>query len=302
MVRKFAGSRRVRAAVFGLAGILIGGAALACPVPEARDLEDGWVLDPRDAAPTVRPGAAAIDAWAGLVARLRNDGKVLVVLVPPPRGAVAPGLAEAERTGLRHTYRETLDAMRATGAIAVDLLPAADRSVAFHFRADPHWTTEGALESAISLADATGRRGVRPADLRLSRSGASMSLTGAMGGCGAGPRREDTPIYVLPDVVPPRAGPRIALVGTSFVDLHRRDYLRVQPAIRAATGAEVDLHAHGSDPFRAMARYLLSPRSDEGRHDLVVWVLPPWTDFDAGGRLDALVGTVAMAAGREPNL
>lgn len=302
--------------------------------PIYSDTEAGWII----ASDQLRQDYALKDSAVALVAQIveevRGRGVELAVLVAPPRPIVAgqavreavlPDDAGYDATAAAESFHALIDQISGAGTIAPDLLRMTEGrerlARAFYFARDTHWTQEGASQSALALARALAEAGVPgidpadiPRDVHLSadrtyeEKGSLSKVIGDV--CGTMPEPASVPEVLLRsgdvglgllDEVPFSAGPRIALLGTSFSDRYGRDVYRAADAIAHATGLEVDnLSVSGGGALSAFESYVLSGALDRGDHEVLVWEMPYTTAFRSVSGLRQLLGALRASAPHQP--
>lgn len=127
-----------------------------------REGRDGWLFrSDDDLRISFGPDDQGLRDMVRLNQALKRRGVTLVVVVQPPRGLMQrEQLGSAERASYNHelaqfSYVSMLKRMRGAGIVVPDLERLVyDRSGGdFFFRADHHWTPEGARRTALVTAD-----------------------------------------------------------------------------------------------------------------------------------------------------
>ena len=147
--------------------------------PLSLDPTTGWVLRESDTLVDFGFSDEGVALMAELVRVLQDKtGTQLVTVVPPPRGLFAP-LAE-DKDLMRDRYDNLQAQLRSTGAIVPDIFREIDATPDafenYYFRADTHWTPEGALLSARAMANALNEAGLLPEQPEQAK----FALTGEM--------------------------------------------------------------------------------------------------------------------------
>lgn len=127
-----------------------------------REGRDGWLFrSDDDLRISFGPDEQGLRDMVRLNQTLKRKGVTLVVVVQPPRGLMQrEQLGAAEQASYNHelaqfSYVNMLKRMRAAGIVVPDLERLVyDRSGGdYFFRADHHWTPEGARRTALVTAD-----------------------------------------------------------------------------------------------------------------------------------------------------
>lgn len=273
---------------------------------------DGWIFREGDLQPRYDIGDSLSRQLSRFVADLGSRGTRLAVVLLPPRGVLAAPQLDAKEAAaqgfsaeaLAARYREAVAALARTGALAPDLLAAAERDglgSGYYFARDHHWRPEGARSAMEALAGAARAAGLsfspRPytnvADKERSVAGSfSRQLERE---CGSPPLPVETMTRwrsvpsgpagdsgALLDAAPPA---EIVLVGASHTNKGNEDLMNVAGWLRAATGTDVlnaGVDAGGFDT--GLLAWMDTPEARAHPPRLLVWeitarVTPAVEDF-----------------------
>lgn len=275
--------------------------------------DSGWILTSSNVDPDLVLSEETVALIAELVRILEQDiGTQLAIVLPPPRGLFVPNADDLDL--MRENFLTVVDQLATTGAVVPDILGAitdtpgaAER---YFFKTDTHWTPEGALLSARTLAMALEEAGKMPPQpdtpayvltgeieqtslrgglLRAVGTICNLDLEGESAGIPviAPVQSEDTSTALFGDVAP---DPVVVLVGTSYST--GRSF-RWADAVRFALQQDVDNRAITGGAFdNALVAYAQSDlRAD--RPALLVWeFLPTYLRPYIGSRMRGVVGSV----------
>lgn len=261
---------------------------------------------------------------AEIIAEFEARDIRLAILIAPPRPVVAgqgvlrKTMGEAAKdydsAAALQSFQEMLTDLRQLGAVVPDLaaLALSDPELRrrYYFRRDTHWTTVGAAQSAVALADEMTQshpelvQADGPAILGWQ---GSIEERGSLADLVRNSCERSMPVEIAktPVLADNTAGsllgdgpdgPAVALVGTSFSDRYKRDHYRVADAVAAALGRPVDnFSVSGGGLHRAMQGFLKSDALQTGEYDLVVWEFPYTQNFNSTKRLGAVLKALRAA-------
>lgn len=294
--------------------------------PIYSSVETGWIFpsDQLKSRYDMKPEAVAV--MREIIAEFAALNLPLAIVIAPPRPVVAgqdildavmgPGGAyDVSRAAI--SFDGLIEGLQDLGAIAPNLLRVArqDQQLAgpFYFRRDTHWTTSGAVISAAELArhvmaqrpglfpEATGFSiNALPRSGEVKERGSLADIVRAT--CQQNPVYEFSPEFDFDTDTPgaagllgpsTAAGPRIALLGSSFSDRYKRDHYRFADALAAAFHAEVDnLSISGGGMIGAIESFVLLRMHRRQSYDLLLWELPYTNSFNVMSHLRQLLGAL----------
>lgn len=265
---------------------------------------EGWLFRTENDLPmSFGPSAAGAESLRDFSARLAARGIRLVMVVQPTRGMMHPerlpaNLPVAFDAGVaRARYAESLARIRAQGIVVPDLtaLLNAPREHDYFFRADHHWTPEGARLTARHVAEAVRRmpeHRALPRQRFVSTQNGLLAKRGTMDRaarllCGHGAPEQYVPRYVTEpaealsgnDALFGEAStPRVALVGTSNSDSAYNfpgflaEYLETDVFSAGLPGGGFD---------GAMLAYLSSREFHAHPPAILIWEVQAYHDLDS---------------------
>ncbi|KFX69185.1 hypothetical protein TMS3_0117130 [Pseudomonas taeanensis MS-3] len=253
------------------------------------EAQDGWLFS---SAQDLRTEFGLSQQSYKQLKRLRNAlkhrGVELMLVYPPSRGLLhADKLTSAERTGFdqaraQASYRATLGRMRDLGIWVPDLaslMQAEAESRDYFFKADQHWTPQGAERTALLVAQTAkkiplfdqlpvGKYQSSPAGL-MARSGSLHKVAQRL--CGNGyPRQYVQSFITQPISSSPSQQAQVVLVGSS----NSSASYNFAGFLEQHLGTPVhNASLHGSSHEGALLQYLLSEAFQKQPPKLLIWEL-----------------------------
>lgn len=273
--------------------------------------------------PDLRMYFPLTDALVGDLARLSQalatQGTTLIYAPVPPKGSTMTAMlpAEAQLYGFdpevaKAIYHDTVAQLRAAGITTVDLLDAlenSDPNIQLFFKADFHWTADGAERASRAIADtikadtgyadlktaqyttiSTGSAPFVSAMRRLLQKSCLDSLPEAVTNTFRTTEIEEEGVAV--DIFGDGGADTISLVGTSFSEVPQFNF---GGFISQHTGLNVrNLAISGGNQFASIASYLTSVNFLEDRPRYLIWENPIYNNLAQFGEgpLDELIVAV----------
>jgi hypothetical protein len=287
---------------------------------------DDWVFAQGELLVPPNPSRASA-TLTRLAAALRGRGILPVLVVVPPRLAVAEDKLDPQRSAFQAyrpgtmaaAYREVVATLRAAGWSVPDLVEIAGESrlgADFFNGQDHHWSTRGAQATAEAIAvllqrspgwSSVARAGFDLEERRVANPGTYRFLV--VDKCRTSvPSKETTSYKAVPRAAVSASAllgdgpaPDVVLVGTSqsrrqdFDALTRKDYFEDSFAalLRASMGADLlNLAAEGGGTFTSIESWLTSPEFQQGRPRVLIWEMNQTDGFDQPELLRRLVPAV----------
>lgn len=292
--------------------------------PIYSETESGWIFtkDQLKDRYAMKPSSAAL--VAAIVQEFAARDVALAIVIAPPRPVIAGqalldgamGETGYDVAAARASFNALIAQLSKTGAIVPNLQHVALRDpetrAAFYFRRDTHWTTVGAAASAARLgemvADALpgGFPGAGGFTLDTLHRTETITEKGSLAKivrdvCKSEPGQETAPSFDLSRGTAPglldseNAGPKVALLGSSFSDRYKRDHYRFGDALSRALDADVEnFSVSGGGAIGAIEAYVLSGALERRAHELVVWELPYTDSFNSASFLRQLLGALRL--------
>jgi|GEM_PF-3286614 len=266
---------------------------------------DGWIFrDRTDFAPLRTLDSAQSKALARFTRTLLQRGTRLIIVVPPPRGltaapyilAKARGAERFNAAAIAFFHAQLLSQLRATGAIAPDLVGAGKRDLAdqrggfanYYYRVDSHWSPLGAASAARETGLTMQRAGLMSAAkttpyetlILPPETGPALYRRELISLCGPQPSAPTITHYrtetmSADGLLGEAKSPEFTLVGTSFSNMGGRDKADFAGTLRKTLGADVSNRAMpGGGADMAMNDFLLNARWPLWPKALI-WEFPP---------------------------
>ena len=271
--------------------------------------KDGWYFRSSQDLTTkfdVSPDNIAL--FKQLAAALKEKGTDLIVAYPPTRGIAAAAylpddIKDYDPADAARLYNGLIQIMNSSGVNFVGL-SAPKSGASFFYKADLHWTSEGAMDMAQAVAAAAKKlpsyQGLKKSEFRnepLPDAPDEQKFAEPLEGiCNFSPEPE---MAILNETVPAKEGsttadlfssefPRVVLVGTSNSNRDDND-MNFSGRLKEALSADVyNAAVAGGGLEDAMLSYLASKEYRDNPPKLIVWEIPGYYNLNGDETVSTL--------------